>query len=134
MINLFQDMMPNFSPKNVGLEVSRPTIFMINRTQLNPKNHWFLRLQISTVCQKNIVRTSLFLVGGWISYQIFKKGGGEGLTWSQFLDGVAGKDGGEIFQEDGGGAWYSFYVKINWNLKYLRRKKVYSWKGFPLPI
>ena len=39
MINLFQDMMPNFSPKNVGLEVSRPAIFMINRTQLKPKNH-----------------------------------------------------------------------------------------------
>ena len=34
MINLFQDMMPNFSPKNVGLEVSRPVIFMVNRTQL----------------------------------------------------------------------------------------------------
>ena len=33
-----QDMMPNFSPKNVGLEVSRPAIFMINRTQLKPKN------------------------------------------------------------------------------------------------
>ena len=39
MINLFQDMMPNFSPKNVGLEISRPAIFMINRTQLKPKNH-----------------------------------------------------------------------------------------------
>ena len=38
IINLFQDMMPNFSPKNVGLEVSRPAIFMINRTQLKPKN------------------------------------------------------------------------------------------------
>ena len=37
MINLFQDMMPNFSPKNVGLEVSRPAIFMINWTQLKPK-------------------------------------------------------------------------------------------------
>ena len=39
MINLFQGMMPNFSPKNVSLEVSRPAIFMINRTQLKPKNH-----------------------------------------------------------------------------------------------
>ena len=38
MINLFQDMMPNLSPKNVGLEVSRPAIFMVNRTQLKPKN------------------------------------------------------------------------------------------------
>ena len=37
MINLFQGMMPNFSPKNVGLEVSRPAIF-INMTQLKPKN------------------------------------------------------------------------------------------------
>ena len=55
MINLFQDMMTNFSPKNVGLEVSRRTVFMINRTQLNPTNHSFLSLQISTVCQKNIV-------------------------------------------------------------------------------
>ena len=55
MINLFQDMMPNLSPKNVGLEVSRPAIFMINRTQLKPKNHYFLRLQISTAYQENIV-------------------------------------------------------------------------------
>ena len=39
MIDLFQDMMPNFSPKTVGLEVSSPAIFMINRTQLKPKNH-----------------------------------------------------------------------------------------------
>ena len=31
IINLFQDM-PNFSAKNVGLEVLRPAIFMINRT------------------------------------------------------------------------------------------------------
>ena len=38
MINLFQDMMPNVSPKNMDLEVSRPAIFMINRTQLKPKN------------------------------------------------------------------------------------------------
>ena len=34
MINLFQDMMPNLSPKNMGLEVSRTAIFMINKTQL----------------------------------------------------------------------------------------------------
>ena len=38
IINIFQDMMPNFSPKNVGLEVSKPAIFMINRTELKPKN------------------------------------------------------------------------------------------------
>ena len=38
MINLFQDMLPNFSHKNVGREVSRPAIFIINRTQLKPKN------------------------------------------------------------------------------------------------
>ena len=55
MINLFQDMMPNFPPKNVGLEISRLAIFMIDRRQLKPKNHLFLRLQTSTVCQENIV-------------------------------------------------------------------------------
>ena len=49
MINLFQDMMPNFPPKKVGLEVSRPAIFMVNRTQLNTKN------QVPYVCQENIV-------------------------------------------------------------------------------
>ena len=39
MIDLFQDMMPNFPPPpNVGLEVLRLAIFMINRTQLKPKN------------------------------------------------------------------------------------------------
>ena len=39
MINLFQDMMPDFSPKNVGFEVSRLAVFMINRRQLKPKDH-----------------------------------------------------------------------------------------------
>ena len=38
IINLFYDMMPNFSPENMSLEVLRPAIFMINRTQLKPKN------------------------------------------------------------------------------------------------
>ena len=38
IINLFQDIMSNFSPKNVGLEVSRRATFLINRTQLYPKN------------------------------------------------------------------------------------------------
>ena len=33
MINIFQDTMPN-----VGIEVSKPAIFMINRTELKPKN------------------------------------------------------------------------------------------------
>ena len=37
MINLFQDMIPNFSATNVDLQVSRPVTFMINRTQLKPK-------------------------------------------------------------------------------------------------
>ena len=40
VINLFQDMMPKFSPKTVGLEALTPAFFMINnRTQLKPKNH-----------------------------------------------------------------------------------------------
>ena len=30
--------MPNFSPENVSLEVLRSAIFMINWTQLKPKN------------------------------------------------------------------------------------------------
>ena len=38
MINLFQNMMPNYFPKNLDLEVSRPVIFMIDRTQLKAKN------------------------------------------------------------------------------------------------
>ena len=36
-INLFQDVMPNFSATNVDLQVSRPVTFMINRTQYKPK-------------------------------------------------------------------------------------------------
>ena len=75
MINLFHDIMPNPSPKNVGFEVSRPTIFMINRTQLRPKTQGFLRLQISTLCQENIGWTSPFLLRRWISHQIFKEKG-----------------------------------------------------------
>ena len=39
MIYLFQDMVLNVSPQNVDLEVSRPAIFIINRTQLKLKNH-----------------------------------------------------------------------------------------------
>ena len=37
--NLFRDMMLNLSPKNVGLQVSRHAIFMINRTQLKTPNY-----------------------------------------------------------------------------------------------
>ena len=54
MVNLFQDMIPNFSPKNVDLEVPRPAIFIINRT-VEAQKSLILRLQISTVCQENIV-------------------------------------------------------------------------------
>ena len=36
MINLLQDIIPNFSPKNLGLEPLRPVIFMINRRHLKP--------------------------------------------------------------------------------------------------
>ena len=36
-----------------------------------------------------------FLLGGWTSYQIFKKGG---LKGSQFLKGVAGKEGVTFFR------------------------------------
>ena len=83
MINLFQDMMPDFSPQNVGLEVSRPAIFMINMTQLKPKNQ--------VLYARKTVWTSPFLLEGWISYQIFKKNkkkwGKGGLTWTQFLGG-----------------------------------------------
>ena len=39
MINLFQDIMTNFFQKTMVLDISRPAIFMINRTQLKPKNH-----------------------------------------------------------------------------------------------
>ena len=42
MINLFQDMIPNFCPKAVGLQVSRPAILMIIRHSWSPKitNFW----------------------------------------------------------------------------------------------
>ena len=36
-----------------------------------------------------------FLLGGWTSYQVFKKGG---LKGSQLLKGVAGKERGDLFQ------------------------------------
>ena len=39
MIDLFQDIMTNFFQKTMVLDISRPAIFMINRTQLKPKNH-----------------------------------------------------------------------------------------------
>ena len=52
--------------------------------------------------------TSLFLLGSWISYKIFKKRRG----WV----GVAGEDGGEIFQDggeggEGGGGLVQFLQK-----------------------
>ena len=64
MINLFEDVVTKFFPKNVSYEwrcpqdhenkLSRPSaIFMTNRTQLKSKNNKLLRLQISTVCQEN---------------------------------------------------------------------------------
>ena len=60
---------------------------------------------------------SLVLTGGKPPIEIFKK---KGLTGSQFLEGVT-------FSRGGGG--FSFYIKINQNLKYLT-KKVYKQKCF----
>ena len=59
----------------------------------------------------------LFLLGGWVSYQIVKKGD---LTGSQFLEGGCWK----IF-EQGGGGWgeHSFYIKNKLKSEILNEKK-----------
>ena len=49
----------------------------------------------------------------------------EGLRGSQFLEGVAGKEGVTFFR-----VGCSFYIKINHNLKYLTTKEVYEQKCF----
>ena len=77
MINLFQDMMPNFPTKNVGLDISRPAIFMIKRSQLKPKNQ-VLGLQIGTVCQENSVNLSISAGGLNLLPNFPKKKGGGG--------------------------------------------------------
>ena len=50
-------------------------------------------------------------------------------TWtgSQFLEGIAGKEGVTLFSGVGG---CSFYIKINKTLKYLTTEKVYKQKYF----
>ena len=98
MTNLFQDMMPNFFPKNVGFDVSRSAILMISRTQLKPKNLQFLRPQISIVYQGNIVWTSPYLLGGSISYKMFKKKGGRFDMITIFRWGLLGKMGVKCFR------------------------------------
>ena len=75
MINLFQDMMPSFPTKNVGLDVSRLAIFMINRSQLKPKNQ-VLGLQIGTACQENSVNLSISAGGLNLLPNFQKKKGG----------------------------------------------------------
>ena len=66
--------MSNFSPKNVGLEVSRPVIFMINRTQL-------ISEALSKHCMsgKHSVNLSIS-AGGVESPTKFSKTGQGGLT------------------------------------------------------
>ena len=58
---------------------------------------------------------SLFLLGGWASYQIFKKGGG---AWQDlnFYKGVAEKEGGDLFQ--GGEGVQFLHKKLTkiWNI------------------
>ena len=45
--------------------------------------------------------------GGWTSYQIFKTGGGGGLTGPPFLEGSCWERGGDLFQGEG----CNFYIK-----------------------
>ena len=114
IINLFQDMMPNFSPKNVGLEVLRPAIFMINRTQLKPKNQvLYVR---KTQCEP------LHFCWRVESPTKKKKNGGKG--------GLACKDKlkSEIFNENKNlltkifssvnlNSEFSYFYKMGWGLK-----------------
>ena len=66
---------------------------------------------------KLIVCTSPpFLLGGSVSYQIFKKGGG-GLTGSQFLEGGCWERGGDFFQG------VAVFTKKKIDMKYLTTKK-----------
>ena len=51
-----------------------------------------------------------FLLGGWTSNQIFKKGGG--LTGPQVLERVAWKEGGDFFQGGGGCNFHTKKIKI----------------------
>ena len=73
IINLFQDMMSNFSLKNVGLEVSRPVIFMINRTQL-------ISEALSKHCMSGKQCEPLYFCWGVESPTKFSKTGQGGLT------------------------------------------------------
>ena len=60
----------------------------------------------------NIVCSHPLPVGwrSWISFQIFKKGGGGGLKGYQFFEGVAGKEGVPFLGAVGGRGW-SFCIK-----------------------
>ena len=103
IINLFQDMIPNFSPQNAGLEVLRPAIFMIIGHIWSP--------QIKYCMSEKQCEPFHFCWRVESSTKLKKKWGKGGLTCTQFLDGGCWKDRSEIFQ-DGGGAC-SFYITIN---------------------
>ena len=60
--------------------------------------------------------------GGWVSYQIFKKGD---LTGSQLLEEGYWKKGGNCFLA-GGGRDHSFYVKNKLKSEILNDKKLQS--------
>ena len=63
--------------------------------------------QRSVVTDGRSVQTPLSAVGGWTSYQIFKKEVGD-LTGFQFLEGIAKKEGRDFFH---GVRKCSFYIK-----------------------
>ena len=94
-------MKPKFSPKNGILRFQDLKLLWLIGHSWSPKITNF-RLYISIVCQENLLWTSPFLLGGWISYQSFKKRGRWGLTWSQFLDASCW----------GRGSYFRLYISI----------------------
>ena len=75
----------------------------------------------------SIVCTTPFLLGGWTSNQIFKKGGA-GLTGPQLLERVAGKEGW-LFSWGWG---CNFHIKNKLKSEIFNDKKVYKQKYFSL--
>ena len=93
------------------------------------KAKWLQRSSLNIFLKwSSYILCTHFLLGGWISYQIFKKGG---LAGSQFLEGVAGKEGWLFLR---GGSGCSFYIKNKLKSEILIDKKIiYKQKNVYLP-
>ena len=92
------------------LRLSRVYLFFmrVDISRCTKKAKWLQRSKLNNfVSWSTYIVCTLFWLGGWVSYNIFKIGS---LTGYQFLEGGCKNRGGDFFSS---GRGCRFYIKIN---------------------